>query len=283
MHRTHGQVIAVRAAPDRAALLPLPDRPYLVTDKHLRRVGKDCLVSFEASFYSVPAKQIRAGQQVQLAVDGETVTIRALGADGGGWFTTPPPSPGAWLLGDRPCHWDGLPDGHSRAVVVDPAQPSPRRTGSAAGEPNPLAALLATHHTAGIPVARRPLTDYHIAAQATAPTTIQNAADLSGEELTMTHQAAPPGHDGVDQQAGRLRPDHRSCLRLIKTEVEVENALTFLDLVAPDPHQRRQLGIVCADPRSSSTTSRVFSLPAICTAVAPEAVFTLRRNTTAEP
>ncbi|TAN34269.1 IS21 family transposase, partial [bacterium] len=51
VHRTHGQVIAVRAETDRAALGPLPDQPYLVTDKHLRRVGKDCLVSFEASFY----------------------------------------------------------------------------------------------------------------------------------------------------------------------------------------------------------------------------------------
>ena len=45
VHRTHGQVIAVRAEPDRAALPPLPDQPYLVTDKHLRRVGRDCLIS----------------------------------------------------------------------------------------------------------------------------------------------------------------------------------------------------------------------------------------------
>ncbi len=54
VHRTHGQVIGVRAEADRAALLPLPDQPYLVTDKHLSRVGKDCLVSFEASCYSGP-------------------------------------------------------------------------------------------------------------------------------------------------------------------------------------------------------------------------------------
>ena len=32
VHRTHGQVIAVRAEQDRAALGPLPDQPYLVTD-----------------------------------------------------------------------------------------------------------------------------------------------------------------------------------------------------------------------------------------------------------
>jgi transposase len=38
-HRTHGQVIATRAEVDRAALSPLPAEPYLVADKHLRRVG----------------------------------------------------------------------------------------------------------------------------------------------------------------------------------------------------------------------------------------------------
>src|SRR5512132_3231267 len=46
VHRTHGQVIAVRAEADRAALGPLPTRPYLVAEQHLRRVGKDALISF---------------------------------------------------------------------------------------------------------------------------------------------------------------------------------------------------------------------------------------------
>ena len=54
VHRTHGQVIAVRAETDRAALGPLPATPYLVAEQHLRRVGKDALISFEASLYSVP-------------------------------------------------------------------------------------------------------------------------------------------------------------------------------------------------------------------------------------
>jgi len=100
VHRTHGQVIAVRAEPDRAALGPLPEQPYLVTEKHLRRVGKDCLVSFEASCYSVPARQIRAGQRVQLQVDGEVVTIRALGAQGGHWLATHPRATirGTWVV-----------------------------------------------------------------------------------------------------------------------------------------------------------------------------------------
>ncbi|WP_121259015.1 IS21 family transposase, partial [Nocardioides ferulae] len=45
VHRTHGQVISVRAEADRAALLPLPAQPYLVADRHLRRVGKDTMIS----------------------------------------------------------------------------------------------------------------------------------------------------------------------------------------------------------------------------------------------
>lgn len=62
VHRTHGQVIGVRAEADRAALRPLPAERYLVAGKHLRRVGKDCLVSFEVSLYSVPARSAPASR-----------------------------------------------------------------------------------------------------------------------------------------------------------------------------------------------------------------------------
>ncbi|MGW1617406.1 hypothetical protein ACWCQZ_50695 [Streptomyces sp. NPDC002285] len=37
VHRTHGEVIAMRAAWDRAALMPLPSRLYRVIERHLRR------------------------------------------------------------------------------------------------------------------------------------------------------------------------------------------------------------------------------------------------------
>lgn len=174
VHRTHGQVISVRAETDRAALLPLPDRPYLVTDKHLRRVAKDCLVSFEASFYSVPARRVRAGQRVQVSLEPATgvprasaVTIRALGLDGGDWLATHPRAAarGSWVI--DPAHWDGLPDGHTRATTLDP--PGPDRLDKTDGvggllPPSPLAAVLAAHHAAGQPVARRPLADYQAAA-----------------------------------------------------------------------------------------------------------------------
>ncbi|HEV8056263.1 MAG TPA: IS21 family transposase [Nocardioidaceae bacterium] len=166
VHRTHGQVIGVRAEVDRAALLPLPDQPYLVTDKHLRRVGKDALVSFEASFYSVPARGIRPGQRVQLQVDGEVVTIRALGAQGGDWLATHPRARqrGSWVVDQS--HWDGLPDGHTRAVVLEPpTRPSswPPATGDGL---EPLSSMLARRNAA-IPVAARPLSDYDTAATST--------------------------------------------------------------------------------------------------------------------
>src|SRR5260370_36078222 len=53
-HRTHGEVIGVRARRDHAALGPVPARPYVVAARHLRHVGKGCLVAFEADRHSVP-------------------------------------------------------------------------------------------------------------------------------------------------------------------------------------------------------------------------------------
>ncbi len=167
VHRTHGQIIAVRAEIDRAALLPLPAQPYLVTDKHLRRVGKDCLVSFEASFYSVPAKQIRAGQRVLLQIHpdpnggGDRIAIHALGLNGGGWLATHPRARtrGSWIVDQT--HWDGLPDGHTRATTVKSDDLTPHIVSDNTLEP--LTVLLTRRH-ADITVATRPLADYAHAA-----------------------------------------------------------------------------------------------------------------------
>ena len=164
-HRTHGQVIAVRAGVDRAGLAPLPTRPYLVADKHLRRVGKDCLVSFEASFYSVPARAVRSGQRVQLQIHpdpaaGDQVMITALPGDGGGWLTTHPRATkrGSWVVDAT--HWDGLPDGHTRATTLDPIHLD---RVAAVVETEPLSGLLTRRH-ADVTVATRPLSDYQTAA-----------------------------------------------------------------------------------------------------------------------
>jgi transposase len=127
VHRTHGHVIAVRAEADRAALTPVPDYPYVVAERFLRRVGRDCLISFDASWYSVPARQVRAGQRVEVRVDADTVTVHATA--GGPLLATHPRATrrGSWVV--DPAHWDGLPDGHTRATVIDfpsrSAQPTP--------------------------------------------------------------------------------------------------------------------------------------------------------------
>lgn len=110
VHRTHGEVIAARAERDRAALLPLPPAPYVVSDRHLRVVGKDALVSFEASCYSVPWTMVRPRQRVELRVRSSEVAIYTLGPDPRHLATHPrSASRGAWVVDPR--HWDGLPDG----------------------------------------------------------------------------------------------------------------------------------------------------------------------------
>ena len=64
-HATHHEV-GHRAARDHAALTPLPSSPCLVAERHLRPVGKDCLVAFGGNLYSVPARKVRPRQLVEI-------------------------------------------------------------------------------------------------------------------------------------------------------------------------------------------------------------------------
>ncbi|HET7517886.1 MAG TPA: IS21 family transposase [Actinomycetes bacterium] len=109
VHRTHGEVIAVRAERDRAALAPLPERPYVVCERHTRRVGRDALVSFQASQYSVPWRTVRPGGRVELRITPAEVTIFSLGGQQRLLATHPRAAGrGSWVV--DPTHWDGLPD-----------------------------------------------------------------------------------------------------------------------------------------------------------------------------
>lgn len=177
VHRTHGQVIGIRAEADRTALLPLPEQPYLVADKHLRRVGKDCLISFEASLYSVPAGKVRPGRRIQVAVHRDAgaswVTIRALDVDGGSWLATRrrADARGSWVV--EPAHWDGLPDGRTRATTLELPLTPAADPANAGWQLEPLTALLARRH-ADITVAARPLSDYAHAAANTTPDAKEN-------------------------------------------------------------------------------------------------------------
>lgn len=108
VHRTHDQVITVHAEVDRQALGPVPTQPYAVSERYLRKVAKDCLVSFEASLYSVPWRQVRRSMTVECRVTRTDVAIWTVGAH---------PvllachhraaARRSWVV-DR-AHWDGLP------------------------------------------------------------------------------------------------------------------------------------------------------------------------------
>ena len=166
-HRTHGEVIGVRAARDHAALRPVPARPYVVAERHLRHVGKDCLVAFEANVYSVPAARVFHRQLVEVRASAATVSLHATVPDEHG-VTLLAVHPRAVGRGARivdPAHWNGLPDGHTRATTTS-SEPAPgnRRgddRGHRRGEPaGALRFLLARADAAQITVQPRPLSVY---------------------------------------------------------------------------------------------------------------------------
>jgi transposase len=151
IHRTHGEVISVRAERDRAALQPLPDRPYVVCERHLRVVGKDALVSFESCLYSVPWTAVRPRQRVELRVSPAEVHVWSIGDDPRHLAAhARARARGSWVVDER--HWDGLPDGgrHERGPVV-PAAPAE----GADDESDVLARLIVRAAARAVPVARR--------------------------------------------------------------------------------------------------------------------------------
>jgi len=162
-HRTHGEVIGVRAARDHAALRPVPTTGYVVADRHLRHVGKDCLVAFDANLYSVPARRVRHRQLVEIRASAATVTLHATvpDAEGSTLLAVHPRAVGRGARVVDPAHWDGLPDGHTRATV---AGPGPARARTARGgrddDDGPLQALLTRAAAAQIQVGVRPLSVY---------------------------------------------------------------------------------------------------------------------------
>ncbi|WP_435862646.1 Mu transposase domain-containing protein, partial [Streptomyces spectabilis] len=66
IHKTHREVIGHRTVRDHAALKTLPPTPYLVAERHLRPVGKDCLIAFGGNLYSVPARKVRPRQLIEI-------------------------------------------------------------------------------------------------------------------------------------------------------------------------------------------------------------------------
>ena len=73
VHGTHGEVVAVRAKRDRAALLPLPPIPYLVVERTTRVVARDGFFSFEARRYHVADG--KPGERVVIVVGAEELEV----------------------------------------------------------------------------------------------------------------------------------------------------------------------------------------------------------------
>ncbi|UQU66843.1 IS21 family transposase [Couchioplanes caeruleus] len=183
-HRTHGEIIGVRAARDHAALRPIPAKPYAVADRHLRHVGKDYLVAFAGNLYSVPARRVRHRQLVEIRATAATVSIHATvaGPDGITLLATHPRAVGRGARIVDETHWDGLPDGHTRAVTTgDPAGPQPpaRRKPSHDSSRGPLQALLTRAAAAQVTVEARPLSVYDQIAQASPFTNRPHLKDVS--------------------------------------------------------------------------------------------------------
>jgi len=149
VHRTHGEVIAVRAERDRAALLAIPASPYVVCERHIRTVGKDALIHFDASVYSVPWRLVRPRQKVELRVDRDTVTVWTLGVDAQHLTTHDRARvKGSWVVTSE--HWDGLP-GHTHPHA-GPTTTPPSDASSADDQPPPS--------WTAVQVVHRPLADY---------------------------------------------------------------------------------------------------------------------------
>ncbi len=99
-------------------------------------------MAFQASLYSVPARQVRLGRRLA---------------------SHPRATRGTWMV--DPAHWNGLPDGHTRNATVDAVGPGQIDPAAKPAAREPLAVLLTRRH-ADLIVATRPLADYTYAATA---------------------------------------------------------------------------------------------------------------------
>ncbi len=162
IHKTHREVIGIRAARDHAALKPLPPTPYLVAERHLRPVGKDCLVAFGGNLYSVPARKVRPRQLVEIRATKSQVMLHSTVPDASGatLLSTHPRAVGRGVVVKEDAHWDGLPTGNNRRTTTGDVTPPPRREPSASGHVGPLQALLNRAAATRVEVGRRPLSVY---------------------------------------------------------------------------------------------------------------------------
>ncbi|KAF2776928.1 transposase [Streptomyces sp. OM5714] len=161
-HWTHQQIIGERAARDHAGLKPLPPTPYLVAERHLRPVGKDCLVAFGGNLYSVPARKVRPRQLVEIRATKSQVMLHSTAPDrdGESLLAIHPRAVGRGVRVVDESHWDGLPTGKGRRTTTGDIPAQPRHEPSPGRETGPLETLLSRAAVTRIEVGRRPLSVY---------------------------------------------------------------------------------------------------------------------------
>ncbi|WP_455907714.1 Mu transposase domain-containing protein [Streptomyces mirabilis] len=139
------------------ALRPLPETPYLVAQRRLRHVGKDCLVAFDVNLYSVPARKVRPRQLIEIRATKSQVALHSAtsGSDGDTFLAVHPRAGGRDPRVVEEEHWDGLPTGAGRRTTTGDGPP--RRDTAEAG---PLQALLNRAAATRVEVGRCPLSVY---------------------------------------------------------------------------------------------------------------------------
>ncbi|MGW0819343.1 Mu transposase domain-containing protein [Streptomyces viridiviolaceus] len=162
IHKTHREVIGERAARDHAALKPLPPTPNLVAERHLRPVGKDCLVAFGGNLYSVPARKVRPRQLVEVRATKSQVMLHTTVADASGetLLAMHPRAVGRGIRVVEGAHWDGLPTGKGRRTTTGDVPSQPCREQPLGEEVGPLQALLDRAAATRVEVGCRPLSVY---------------------------------------------------------------------------------------------------------------------------
>ncbi|WP_455771261.1 IS21 family transposase [Streptomyces halstedii] len=162
VHGTHGEVIGQRAVRDHTALRSLPATPYVVTQRHLRHVGKDCLVAFDANLYSVPARRVRPRQLVEIRATKSQVMLHSTVSDASGetLLAIHPRAVGRSARIVDETHWDGLPKGDNRRVTTGDPLPQARRHDAPGPKTGSLQALLNRAAATRVEVSRRPLSVY---------------------------------------------------------------------------------------------------------------------------
>ncbi|MFF9510992.1 glycoside hydrolase family 3 N-terminal domain-containing protein [Streptomyces sp. NPDC014727] len=130
-----------------------------------RNRGVEELSVAEQVVLTLPAAKVRHRQLVEVRASAATVALHATVPDAQG-ITLLAVHPRAVGRGARivdEAHWQGLPDGHTRATTTDPGDRGTRATGPARGadtEPGGLVSLLTRARAAHVHVGTRPLALY---------------------------------------------------------------------------------------------------------------------------